>query len=495
MRALGAVLLVSSLLVVVGPAGRAEACSCALADPATMLEESDAAFVGTLTERPAEPNSPDGFSGVFVFEVEQWVKGDLGPQVGVHSALDGAACGLEMNVGEKAGIFLHNDNGRPSGGLCSVTSPEALLAADQPLVFDGAGPPVFLVAAETGRTRIATLDAAGRLLAAVSDDRFGWSVSVCPEEDRVVDVAEGEITVREVETLDEVRKAEAPPEGRVEQAWCLDPGGDRILAQVWNESGGAPRLMVLGDPEPIHVGETDHLDVTTEYVLVAGTATNGAVELVRIADGETRRLARGGEPGRAEFSPDGRHVLVAEPDFTGDDGGWATGLTVYDVGSGRATWTRAPMADLEVYGWIDDTRIAGAIYPVDADFPRNVAIDITDDSVTDLGLEGWGHTPVGDALVAVRDGRLLVLTAGGEVGTVAALPTPGHRLVAVLDDSVTPTISETTTTAPSDGESPTTQPQAAIAGDMALPVGWLVGGAAVVAGLAGIALVRRRRRA
>ena len=196
MRRLLAAVAIASLFVVVGLAGEAEACSCALADPASQLEESQAAFVGKLLERPDQATPPDGFSAIWVFEVEEWVKGDLGDLVGVHSGLGGGDCGFEMNAGDRAGVFLYNDNGRPSSGLCSVTTPEAMVAATRPLVFNGTGSPVFLVAADTGRTRLATLDAQGRLLDAVADDRFGWSVSVCPEEQLIVDVVEGEVTVR-----------------------------------------------------------------------------------------------------------------------------------------------------------------------------------------------------------------------------------------------------------------------------------------------------------
>jgi hypothetical protein len=75
----------------------AAACSCAVGDPRTMLAEADAAFVGTFVAKHGPlriQSSAD--DAVYVFRIEQVVKGSLGATVDVVSATDGASCGLEV---------------------------------------------------------------------------------------------------------------------------------------------------------------------------------------------------------------------------------------------------------------------------------------------------------------------------------------------------------------------------------------------------------------
>lgn len=494
MRAVGAILIITSLLVV-GAAGRAEACSCAMLDPASMLENSDAAFIGTLVERPTEPNSPDDFNGIYVFEVEQWVKGDLGPQVGVHAALDGAGCGFEMSEGERAGIFLYNDNGRPSGGLCNTTSPAALLSANQALVFNGSGPPVFLIASDVGRARLATLDASGRLLAAVGDEGFGWSVSVCPQGDLVVEVVEGEVMVRDVATLEVSRVVEAPRVDGLEQAWCLDPSGERILARAWNEGGTDAHLLILGEDEPRYTGEIYHLDVTPDHVAIISGPASTFLELVSTTSGEIRRLADVTEVSHVSFSPDGNRLLVSEAHH-GPQGGWDAHLTVFDVASGGVFWESGPLPDLEVYGWIDDHRVAAGFYPIEAERPQNVILDTEGGDTAEIPLEGIPLASVGGSIVSMEEGNLMMMSESGDVSLLAPLPSPGHRLVSLLDDSVDLRPPETTPTTLSDATSPppTEVPEAGAEpapGSPWPPVLGLVA-AAMIVGAA--ALTRRRRR-
>lgn len=484
------------MFVVVGPAGKAEACSCAMLDPASMLDQSDGAFVGTLLERPTEPNSPDGFSGIFVFEVEQWVKGDMGAQVGVHSALDGAACGFEMAEGERAGVFLYNDNGRPSSGLCSVTSAEAMLGANQPLVFDGVGPPVFLIAGDTGRTRLATLDASGRLLKAVGDDRFGWSVSVCPGGDVVVDVVEGEVTVRNTNTLDPIRTLD-PPADRVEQVWCLDESAERILAQAWDETGTTSNLGILGEPEPLFSGEYYLMDARTSHIALVTHPTNASVDVIEIDSGERTRISSGVDAGALFFSPGGGQLLVGETTFD-SGGGYETSVTVYEVADGTVNWTSPPLPNTNIYGWLDETRLVGDFYPVDAEMPTGLIFDIDAGTTSEIGAVGWGYAPVGDSLVSVMDGRLYVTPPDGEAVALGTLPTPMHRLVAVLDDEASLTVPETTTATSTTialEENDVTTPEAA-APDASFPTGVAAaaaGGVALILAVGWAAVVRRRR--
>lgn len=494
MKRIAVAIVVAGLVVWAGPGQRAEACSCAMLDPAAMLEDSAGAFVGTLVERPTEPNSPDGFTGIWVFEVEQWEKGDLGPKVGVHSALDGGACGFEMTEGERAGVFLYNDNGRPTSGLCSVTSPEALLAATRPLVLDGTGPPVFLIAADSGRARIATLGAAGRLLSAVGDDRFGWSVSLCPGGTRLVEVAEGEVTLRHVADLSAVDVIPPPAAGRAEQVWCLDGEGGELVAQVWAEDGSSSRFELLGDGRIVYDGEPAMFDVAGGRLAVA--AGNGSIEIIHILTGTSVGLAPDNQPGRLDLSEDGNRLLVSRAEFPPQDG-FVTVAGVYNTGTGEMEFNTGPLADVEIYGWLDQDRLIAAHYPADADLPTPLVIDTTTGQITETAAPDLPTAAIGDAIVSVGEGRLYVTEPDSDPVELAILPTPGHRLVTVIDDQAqieiptrpppatteAPPITAVTPEAAPTAEEPTFPLAAALA---------VLGGFATIL-VAGWSAIRRRR--
>jgi hypothetical protein len=107
----------------------ANACSCAMpTDMATWISESPAVMVGTLlaVERGSDPFG----QAVFRFQVEQWVKGDLGDQIDVHSVVgDGGNCGLFDNVGERVGLRLYLEDGHLTSNSCLMADPELLLGA------------------------------------------------------------------------------------------------------------------------------------------------------------------------------------------------------------------------------------------------------------------------------------------------------------------------------------------------------------------------------
>ena len=115
----------------------AHACSCVPPDPASDIETADAAVVAVLVKRgePKPEVMADGTSVInmgqdvdWTFDVERVVKGDVGRQVVVRSAASGAACGYELQVGERAGLFLSGDGDDWRGSLCSTTEPGQMAA-------------------------------------------------------------------------------------------------------------------------------------------------------------------------------------------------------------------------------------------------------------------------------------------------------------------------------------------------------------------------------
>ncbi|HEY7704619.1 MAG TPA: hypothetical protein VID03_07300 [Acidimicrobiia bacterium] len=105
------------VLAMMGWAGPARACSCALAEPQELLKGSPAAFIGTLTAQ--RTTNVQGRS-VFLFDVEAVYAGDIGREVAVYSAGDSAACGLSSPVGQRLAVFASLNGSDLESNLCSI---------------------------------------------------------------------------------------------------------------------------------------------------------------------------------------------------------------------------------------------------------------------------------------------------------------------------------------------------------------------------------------
>src|ERR1044072_8805206 len=99
MRRLAAIALLS--LVV---AADAFACSCRPVDLERDLPNADAAMIGTVLDRRTTETTR-----VYLFRVEQVYTGELDSRMGVVPAGDGAACALELAVGQRVGLLLERD--------------------------------------------------------------------------------------------------------------------------------------------------------------------------------------------------------------------------------------------------------------------------------------------------------------------------------------------------------------------------------------------------
>ena len=130
-------LVAIALFAVVAPvatAPPAAACSCAGPPPelAAAVARADGAFVGTLVEI----RDPDGGDAVISggrvvqnhFDVEGVAKGDIGSSVVVLAAANGAACGIEVAVGQRAALLLTREADQWRSSLCSKSDPDAMLA-------------------------------------------------------------------------------------------------------------------------------------------------------------------------------------------------------------------------------------------------------------------------------------------------------------------------------------------------------------------------------
>ena len=124
------------LLLCLTAAADASACSCRPVDLQRDLPAADGAIIGAVLER-----SISGDTATYLFRVEQVYKGEIENRVEVVTPAGGAACGLELAVGDRAGLLLTRDGNVWRSGLCSQVDPADFLA--QTNVEDNALPPII----------------------------------------------------------------------------------------------------------------------------------------------------------------------------------------------------------------------------------------------------------------------------------------------------------------------------------------------------------------
>ncbi|HYK06333.1 MAG TPA: hypothetical protein VEW11_01065 [Gaiellaceae bacterium] len=126
-----------AVLVVLALVGAAEAyaCSCAPVDLERDLPVADGAIIGSVLQRTVS-----GGTAIYVFRVEQVYKGEVDSRAEVVTPRGGAACGLELAVGDRIGLLLTRDGDVWRSGLCSQVDPADFLALTN--VEDNALPPI-----------------------------------------------------------------------------------------------------------------------------------------------------------------------------------------------------------------------------------------------------------------------------------------------------------------------------------------------------------------
>jgi hypothetical protein len=500
--------LIATVLVVTR-AGEASACSCAPLAPSVALEEADAAFVGTLIDRPdSEMNFVE--DAPYAFEVESWVKGDFGSEVVVHAPNQGSACGIEAPVGDRIGLFVTEENGELSSSLCAMVDPDLLLAGDSPLAIDGTGPPVFLVAGYDGPARLMLVDANGGLMAAIGAEGESMNgLAMCPLTDRLVELMNDQMVVRATVDLSEIRRVDLdnlPYERAVPRIWCRDESGDTLWLSVddWTESGGSMiRLVDAEDLDhPILEGPYGWLEVGNRFAVGGEGPTAKSIWRIDLETKERWLLHEiPMEPGDSEPSgsawvdPTGDRVMITQWRYRDDSGGNSTFL-LYDLASGELLWQSEVMTTADGTGWVDDHTFAAYSYPdMNSDVVDHLLIDVASQSIAHLSdSPGWNTLRVGDNLSGVMGPHLNVMPIdGGPVTELRLLPSEMHHLAAVLQ----PEAAITGTTAVAEvAPAPDPEDSTASGGSQVLEasVPWPVISAAavlIVVGLVGMFLWRR----
>jgi hypothetical protein len=193
-RRRGALLVALVLLVSAIPVSPAHACSCAReGDPRERLAAADGAFIGKLVGHretgPLGSIISTGRDVIYIFEVAEAFKGDIGRRVEVHSAASGASCGFEVAAGQPIGVLLDSGNGRWRSGLCGQVEPGELRTAAAPLPApDGQPPAALVVGGGFGEARLLALDRRARTLAYGYGAGDTTQLSICPAGNRILEL-------------------------------------------------------------------------------------------------------------------------------------------------------------------------------------------------------------------------------------------------------------------------------------------------------------------
>lgn len=365
----------------------AHGCSCAMPDPFAGLAEADGAFVGTLveTDRGVEPITNSGQLVDLRFEVEATLKGDIGDAVVVKSSADGASCGIELPIGERAGFLLTQESGEWHGNLCATLDADALLAAaDGPPEPVQGSPPHLIVFSQMGDAGLIALDRQGQIVG-YGEGPQPWLVSACPDDETFIGTGD-DTTVRvwSFTNLDVVGEYRLDPEGSpwVRNLVCAGPGGNPFLA-VTELSGIAKTSLVRyadGQNEVLAEDIEQLIDMSVGLVAIGSDgniygvdAESGTMTLLIESIGDVR-----GKLGPVVASPDGTHLALSVVNWN------ATPIEaraiVLDLeGQAVAEVTFA----CDIYPtWIDDEQVSiwdtcnssvGAIYSTDLEMIREGA--------------------------------------------------------------------------------------------------------------------------
>ena len=256
---LPAALVVAGVVAVLGAAPCA-ACSCAPRDPREMLTSADAAFVGVLVKKEIKnpPLRSSAEPAIYTFRVEEEVKGRLGDTIDVESAVHGASCGLEVEVGQRTGVIVARRRGVWTSNMCSQLSPAELRAAARPLPRpNGRGAAAVVVAGGFGEARVVSLDVRGRTLGYGRGHGETAQLAGCPGGRRVVELVVGEIwsssgranvrlAVRKLPKLELVRELRLPQrllnlqKQEVRALSCRDERGEDVLVFARRVVEGVP---------------------------------------------------------------------------------------------------------------------------------------------------------------------------------------------------------------------------------------------------------------
>ena len=115
----------------------AEACSCVGPTDedsvdeyyAERIAESDAAIVAKVKKITPDDNKPSlaDDEDIYTVRITRTFKGlESKRKIKIHTAREGATCGLELGVGDRSGLLLYRQGNEWNGNLCGQAAPKSL---------------------------------------------------------------------------------------------------------------------------------------------------------------------------------------------------------------------------------------------------------------------------------------------------------------------------------------------------------------------------------
>lgn len=478
-------------------ASPARACSCAMPpDIQAWVDESQAAFVGTLIDKHDAGGGQFGSESIYVFEVEEWVKGEGGQVIEVRSASDGASCGFEFwTPDQRIGAIIREENGSLRGDLCSQVEPDVLLAATTPPTPSKTGIGHLLIGGGWASSHMTVVDEAGHHVVGLDPPDVepgtggGTLIDVCPDGDFLVQSTAGTVAVWDLSSFEAVTSYPAP-NGWVSDVSCRT--GD--ASSIWVIAGDDSRsdlVEVVDGPTVITELPGPVGRIGTDFIVVQETHEGDAIwvalengtttELTTTPPDELRAVSVAAHPAEAL-------VAVVETFFTGGIGPTTASLTIFD-----AAGTAIENFDIpwETYSpiWLDEHRVVVSAYDWNgAETSLGIVFDM--DSGEMIEIEGWDvetTTADGDTLYGVHGGSVLTTNLTDlQIETLVALPQQSAGPVILLEDA--PSVSPTTTVGITAGSTtpPLVVSELAGAGDSGDGEGavgyiaWIAGGAVLL---------------
>lgn len=415
---------VAAALAVLVPAGSAEACSIAQSDPRTRVAGAEAAvYVEVVAKTPLGEDGP-GRRYAYRLRVIRAYKGGLSGTFDAEARSDGAACGVELDAGDRLGLLLSGRRRPWELGLGSLISRRDLIRGTAPFPRpNGSGPVALLVGGTYGKATLLALDRRGRTLA-YGFLPPGGPMAVCPGSARFVRAERGGLRVYRTRDLRPVGRRAAPRE-EIDSLRCLDPAGSAIAGFVRGDvdQSGRSRLFVSGAGgfRTLSRGRATDADLAAGRAVVVDRRR---ILSVGYADGMVRELACAPRLTTSlAVSPDGRH---AAGQFSPGDQA-RTRLFVIDLATGRlhSAALRSPNLFGAVH-WLDATRFTYVNGGGDAE--SNLTFDARLRRLA--RAPGWGSR--GEAVLGPA---LFSIDFGGRLWQ-AAPPSAAGRLVRRLPDEL-----------------------------------------------------------
>jgi len=475
----------------------ARGCSCATpSDLHEWVDQSEAVFVGTLIDKRDGGDGPFGMESVYVFEVEEWIKGDAGDVIEVHSASDGAGCGFEFfDVDQRTGAAIYLEGGVLRGGLCSQIDADVALTLKTGLVVSKTGIPRIVAGNGWNSTRLTVLDAEGGHVADFfprddADEFEGTQLlEACLGGDLAVQVTSSELVVWDMATFEPV----AIHDLGVESLWgsdvsCRTEDASSIWLLLASDTGS--QLVEVGATEPILTLPGTGGWVGTDFVL-SQSGPEGDITWIDVASGEGTPITAV-PPGElwslsAAAHPKERRAALIETRFDQESTASSSTLSIVDEAGVRSFSVEL---GLEAYSptWLDDERVLVTGYDWEvSEIPIGLVVDTFSGEVVELGPWNSIHNvAAGQLIFGVEAGSILRADlTSASVETLVTLPTANAGPLLVLEDAAaieTPTSTTVPATEPTvpplvaegTGPAPGAEPGSS------LDARWIAGGTVVV---------------